>query len=111
MKSFWISWHHTEAMGEFEIHSPWWRSGYRGSDGAASICAALRASDEAGAHELIYASYDERPSEIEFRFCEERPDTESPFTDRFAKADWMPNWDQAVASGEATKVGPQPPAA
>lgn len=90
MKSFWISWwHDIEKLGEFELHSPWWRSGIRMSDDAESICAAIQGYDEAQAKERVLMSYDERPEDLEWRFVEERPDDWSPFSGRFPRAAWM----------------------
>lgn len=109
MKTFWVSWWHTDAYSAFEIHAPWWESGFRGADSASSLCAAIRAPSEAEAQALVIQSYDTAPVDLEFRFVEERPDDWSPYTDRFRKADWMPEIEVIVASGEATRVGPQEP--
>lgn len=87
MKCFWLSWWHTDKDGTFELHSPWWRSGWRGDD--ASVCAAVRAESEEAAKEIILASFDVRPVDLEWRFCEERPEDWSPFSDRFTRRDWM----------------------
>lgn len=98
MKRFWISWYHTPVMGQFELHSPWWVSGARHvADRLAfdevreepTICAAVQADHEEAAKAIVQASYDVPPHEIEWRFCEERPDDWSPFSGRFPKADWM----------------------
>jgi hypothetical protein len=86
---FWISWHSTEEMSAFELNTPWWISGYRGSDDAAIICAAVKAASKEHAEQIIYESYDNRPASIEFRFCDERPDDWTPFCDRFKRAEWM----------------------
>lgn len=89
MNKFWLSWYHTEDMGPLELHSPWWVSGYRGSDDAATICAAVIATDETEAESLIRASYDTQPDGIDWRFCEEQTRDWSPFCDRFPRRDWM----------------------
>lgn len=93
--NYWISWWHTEDMGELELHTPWWVSGER-ADGAKSVCAAVRAPDDApwAAEEIIYAAYDDRPEKIEFRFAEMKPEGWSPFGSRFQRADWM-QWPDA----------------
>lgn len=98
MSSFWISWFHKPAMGAFELHSPWWVSGSREvanrftfdeGHSEPTICAAVRAEDEAAAKEAVTAAYDMRPADMEWRFCEPRPDDWSPFSGRFPRADWM----------------------
>lgn len=89
MKSYWVSWYDT-LYGKWEMASPWWLSGERGSDGAMTICAALRAPDEESAKRLIIMAHDEpRPRDLEWRFVTEQSDDWSPFNDRFQKADWM----------------------
>lgn len=90
MKSFWISWYSPPELGDFELVSPWWISGERLSDDALTICAAVRAEDEAGAEALIMAAYDKKPQSLEWRFCEELADDWKPgASDRFPAADWM----------------------
>lgn len=86
---FWVSWYARAEYGEFELHSPWWISGWRLSDDARTICAAVMASDEEAAQEAVYASYDVRPSGIEFRFVEPQDSYWIQFSDRFPRADWM----------------------
>lgn len=92
-KRWWVSWWHDNARyGAFELHSPWWTSGY--GDGRVSICAAIIAEDEDAVLEIVYDAYDLRPSNIEFRFIDERPDDWAPWripkgTSRFQKAEWM----------------------
>lgn len=93
MKSYWLSWWTTDEHGGFELHWPWWISGYR--DDASSICAAVRAESEDAAREIVLASYDKRPGDVEFRFVEKRPDDWTPYNDRFKKGDWMPEWESA----------------
>lgn len=91
MKNFWLSWWWLDADGAFELHWPWWISGWRESD-EASVCAAVRAESEDAARELVLASYDKRPGNVEFRFVEERPDDWTPYNSRFKQGDWMPDW-------------------
>lgn len=91
MRNFWISWIGPDHG--FELHWPWWVSGYRlGNDedgDTPTICAAVQAKDEDGAKEIILACHDERPKAIEWRFCSEREDGWSPFNSRFPRAKWM----------------------
>jgi hypothetical protein len=84
---FWISWYADPAFGEFELHSPWWISGYR--DDVATICAAVLAADEDAAREAVALAYDSRSGWIEFRFTTQQENGWSPFCDRFPRADWM----------------------
>lgn len=88
-KAFWVSWYNVLPMGSFELHRPWWISGYRASDEAETICAAIIAPNEEAAKQIILNAYDEPPKSVEWRFCNERPDDWSPFNDRFPRADWM----------------------
>lgn len=97
-KWFWLSWFQDEGFGPFTLHSPWWVSGHRITadleteeirSKTPTIVAAVAASDEAGAKELIMRSFDKRPVVVVWRFCEERPPEKLPFSDRFPRADWM----------------------
>lgn len=89
MKNYWVSWYDTR-YGKWELHSPWWVSGERMSDGAKTICAAIRVPDEDTAKQLIILVHDEpRPDELEWRFISEKDDNWTPFCDRFQRADWM----------------------
>lgn len=85
--AWWISWYSVKPLSTFELHSPWWVSGYRCSDDAETVCAAIYAADEDQARAIIRAAYDDDPGELEFRFVEEL--TQSPFSGRFPKATWM----------------------
>lgn len=85
---FWISWFHKKEFSPFELHTPWWVSGYDG-DGSETVCAALIADDDEKAREMIYACYDVRPDVIEWRFCHSKEEDWSPFCDRFPRAGWM----------------------
>lgn len=97
MNAYWLSWYHFPEDGDFEIHSPWWISGwimvYENDEmiEVPTIVAAVKADSEDAAWDFIQNSYDYPPEDIERRFCEELT-RESPFTDRFPKADWMV-WD------------------
>ncbi len=90
MKYRWLSWYAVPDTvtenGDFELYYPWWISGYRCSDGAAVICAAIPL-DRSAAIEAVFDSYDERPGRIEWRFNDEADG--SPFCDRFPRAAWM----------------------
>lgn len=89
MKSYWLSWFHTEQLGPFELHFPWWHSGTRLSDDAATICAAVRADNEEHAKRLIMDAYDRPSRQLEWRFVGERLADWTPFNGRFPKAAWM----------------------
>lgn len=86
IRPFWVSWYGTGK--EFELHSPWWISGWR--DDQPTICAAVRAIDELSAKAQIIDAHDEVLDKLpEWRFVEERPEDWSPFSGRFPRADWM----------------------
>jgi hypothetical protein len=87
--AWWLSWVHLKKDGPFELHWPWWVSGYT-SDDDDTICAAVRADDEDAARALIHAAYDRSPMILHWRFID--PLNGSPYTRRFQKADWMPEW-------------------
>ena len=90
MSRYWLSWWTAPALGSFELHSPWWFSGFRGDDGARSVCAAVVADSEEAAREKILAAYDTRPpAGLEFRFVDHQPEGWSPFNGRFRRRDWM----------------------
>jgi hypothetical protein len=89
MNNYWISWYGTGAG--FELHSPWWITGYRLSDDeddGATICAAIKANSEDEAKQKIIDAHD-KPVSIEWRFIEERPKNWSPFATRFLRSPWM----------------------
>lgn len=92
-KSFWISWYHLSSSDPFEITTPWWISG--GDDKGKGICAAIRATSEEEAKQKIMQSYTKQPADLEWFFCVEKPDTWSPFSDRFPRCDWM-EWEPAT---------------
>jgi hypothetical protein len=85
---FWLSWYAHPDDGPFELHSPWWVSGFTMEEVERStIVAAVRAVDEEDAWEIVRASYDTPPTRLEVRFCEVLRKT--PFGSRFPRADWM----------------------
>jgi hypothetical protein len=89
VRPFWLSWYHDgEVLGPFELHTPWWVSGYRGYD--ETICAAVLAADEEAAREIVVGAYETWPKNgIEFRFVTLQEPGWSPFGDRFPGAEWM----------------------
>lgn len=97
MKRWWLSWYHTRNMSPYTIHSPWWISGARVKLDTATgeefdeptVCAAVIAPTEKAAKAAIIGAYDIPPAKMEWRFCEERADDWSPFSDRFPEAKWM----------------------
>ena len=96
-KSYWISWTALEPLHTFELHSPWWVSGYNAYDNP-TIVAAVRAPSPEAAVEVVRNAYDSPPPIIDLRFCDEMPAGRSPFSDRFPKCEWMA-WD-----GDATCI-------
>jgi hypothetical protein len=54
-----------------------------------TVCAAVKAESADIAKAIIFASYDNPPWRLEWRFVEERPDDWSPFNTRFPRGDWM----------------------
>lgn len=88
LPAWWLSWYSTTPSSEFELHSPWWVSGY--TETATIYVAAVRAVDEAAAWDMIRLSYDNPPAAIGQRFIE--PLDRSPFSSRFQQATWM-DWD------------------
>lgn len=88
MKRFWISWYEPDGSG-FELHAPWWISGFRCNDDANTICAAVIARDEDAAKGVICDAHDDPDGHIEWRFCTEKGDDWEPFCERFPRADWM----------------------
>jgi hypothetical protein len=94
----WVSWYWTKEMGAFELHAPWWISGYRMADEAATVCAAFPAEiSESEAEIFVAASYDNKPESIEWRFNNLKEG--EPFCERFPKADWM-TWPMPVTRFE-----------
>ncbi len=85
MKRWWVSFW-TSDISEFEYNGPWWISGYDSND-RRSVCAAVVAANENEAREIIKKANVDEPEE--WRFVDERPDDWSPFSERFAKRDWM----------------------
>lgn len=87
MTLWWVSW---LSAGSFEYFGPWWVSGVEpGGRRRSTICAAVVASDERTAREIIRHAHDDVSAGIEWRFVHPRPDDWSPFCDRFERAEWM----------------------
>ena len=89
MTNYWVSfWGSDENLPHFEYHGPWWVSGEDAHD-RLSICAAVRASSEDEAVDIIERAFDEGYGVDDWRFVSDRSEEWSPFGDRFKKADWM----------------------
>lgn len=94
MRPYWLSWYSSEPHSSFEMHSPWWVSGYTGDGERTIYVAAVRAQDEALAWDVVRGSYDclrnnERDPDFTERFIEEVEADWSPFSGRFPQAEWM----------------------
>ena len=88
-KPYWISWYDL-LPGKWEYHGPWWDSGLRCNDDAATICAAVMASSEEEAKQIILDAHDNPPGDLEWRFVKE--DGLEPWggpDSRFKLAEWM----------------------
>lgn len=94
-KSYWISWYSHEPINEFELHSPWWISGWTsnslGDWDIPTVIAAVRAPDADAAVTMIRNAYDNPPTVLSLRFCDEILKAD-PFSERFPKEHWM-EWD------------------
>ncbi len=98
-RAWWISWYHDPRDGEFELHSPWWISGFTMDKPSRDIIvAAVQAPDEDAAWDVVKYAYDRTPTRLEERFIEELEDRErapsarQPWTDetgRFQHSEWM----------------------
>lgn len=66
--SFWIN---DNNCDKFEIHFPWWITGYDMND-RTSICVAIYAHDVEHAKRLVEESFDDGFSLDEWRFADER---------------------------------------
>lgn len=95
--AWWISWYSPEALGGFELHWPWWRSGWtieRDGTEKTVLVAAVRADTEDEAFEIIESAYLEKPEDgVERRFCDKLEDGETmPWEHegtRFPLMDWQ----------------------
>ena len=98
MNEYWISWYSVfEYTGSFELHSPWWVSGwsYDADENEESIIvAAVRADSEEEAWEVVKQAYDTYPKKgFRERFIETFEEGETKPWEReggrFQLADWM----------------------
>jgi hypothetical protein len=92
VNAYWLSWYHHPDDGEFELHTPWWVSGFTMSEPQRdTIVAAVQAANEETAWAKVRAAYDTPPTRLEERFCDELEGTyaQEPWTERFPHADWM----------------------
>lgn len=95
MMNYWISYYvPTNRLSDFELHSPWWISGFTCDEDRerTTIVAAIQAESEEAAIERFMASFDSNP-EAELRFIEAFDG--SPYSSRFQQADWMV-WDESA---------------
>lgn len=100
MRKYWASWLHNASLGEFELHSPWWISGVVDDEAdSETICAAIIAKNEDDVKLQVNNSYDKKPENLVWRFCEERPDDWKP-GDRFPFKKWMVWPDNFVGSDD-----------
>lgn len=95
-QAWWLSWYSPQALGGFELHTPWWVSGWsfdKDENEISVIVAAVRANSEDEAFALIEASYDTPPDGgVEPRFIEPLDEDEFPWNregSRFQLGDWM----------------------
>ncbi len=87
-KRWWVRWYGKN--GGFELHRPWWISGFEAGGKERDIfCAAIIAPTEAHAMAAVLDAHDDTDPDVEFSFVEPRADDWSPFGDRFTRADWM----------------------
>lgn len=100
MKAWWMRWYTPDGqISRFELHSPWWISGY--GDNETILVAAVLADTAEEAWSKIRGAYDEprRDDDVTESFAELIPsDAPQPFdegwSDRWPKAWWMA-WDPA----------------
>lgn len=85
MVPWWVSWRY---VGPFTYHGPWWWSGVDNLDREV-ICAAVVASTEPDAQDVIRRAHDDPVAVQWWRFVEAKPDDWEPFCDRFPRAEWM----------------------
>jgi hypothetical protein len=91
LHKWWASWYHLSEWGDFELDTPWWATHVRETDGAATICVAIKAKDFDDVWRQVRESYPD-PSvvaDIEVRFCDKRSDDWAPFSGRFSRD---PKW-------------------
>jgi len=102
LRGYWLSWYHDPEDGPFELHTPWWISGYTVDvelhHQKEVVVAAVQAESVDDAWNVVRAAYDTSPTHLEKRFCDPledrpgRPNIREPWTGasgRFRRADWM----------------------
>lgn len=109
LRPFWLSWYASaQPLTQFEYHGPWWISGSRdeGDDSVTQIvCAAVMATSEKNAQDIIRRAHDEPRAKPEWRGePQARAHDWAPFCDRFRRAKWM-RWPWPGADGEPRPVG------
>jgi hypothetical protein len=101
LSSWWVSWYSDTSLSAFELHSPYWVTGYDADDNVI-VCAMVLADDEGAAKEKIRLAYDEGPhrpdsvAEMRWRFCDEHEG--KPFSERFPQSRWM-RWEPPITCG------------
>ena len=85
-KPYWVSWYCSNPA--FEMHSPWWRSGYRDED-ETIFCAAVWTESEDEAKAQVLDCYDNPHANVEWRFCRPCRPSWTPFNSRFPRLPWM----------------------
>lgn len=96
MKKYWVSFNcSVNLMENFEMHSPWWISGSQINSNyeitSHSICCAIQQPNKREVYRYVRSCFDKgyEPKRIKYRFIDEKPNSWSPFCDRFPKAKWM----------------------
>jgi hypothetical protein len=96
LRNFWISFCTTSDQ-EFELYSPWYRSGYY--DGGQTNCAAIQARSEREAIDTIFAAFDRTPEFLQVNFVHDKPSEWSPFSENFKRESWM-QWKELTGNRE-----------
>lgn len=86
--NWWLSFYAETPLDEFELHSPWWISGYD-ADGVSIVVAAVQAPDQSAAWEQVRTAYDTPPASLRQRFIDVQAPDWSPFSERFPQGEWM----------------------
>lgn len=92
LQRYWIGWNHRPDYGQFSLGGPWWEDGpWETPIGTGRfLVSVVRTTSEEETMGVVRKSYlHEYPVDVEFRFCDWRPDGWSPFTARFPRAGWM----------------------
>lgn len=87
---WWVSWYSPATLDSFELHAPWWISGWSGENmDTPTIVAAIQAEDEDEVWNIVRGAYDNPPASVEDRFCEPMNADWYFDSDRFPKQPWM----------------------